>query len=238
MRSAHAARPVGWARLTAAGLLVIASPLLGLAALAIRLTTRGPVLFRAQRAGLDGTAFTMYKLRTMRLQPVEGAAPITSGSDNRIFGVGRILRRLKLDEIPQLANVAGGQMAFVGPRPEDPGIVARYYTGFMRETFTVLPGLTSPGSLAYFAEEGQLPDEPAEAERIYAADLLPRKIALDVVFIRNRSSRYSVEIVLRTLASLVGLHSLFAEHQRWERAQADALLASLGPDTASGEAAQ
>jgi lipopolysaccharide/colanic/teichoic acid biosynthesis glycosyltransferase len=94
----------------------------------------------------------------------------------------------------------------------------------MRETLNVLPGLTSPGSLAYFAEEARLPRSPEEAERFYLEEVLPRKIALDLVYVRNRSLRYDTELVIRTAASIVGAHDVFLRRQAWEAAEAKMLL--------------
>lgn len=204
--------------------LLVCMPALAVAALAIKFSSRGPVLFRASRVGYGGRPFVMYKLRTMHHKPSGARVRITPSGDARIFPAGRWLRRYKVDELPQLANVVRGQMALVGPRPEEPSIVEEHYSCFMRETLTVLPGLTSPGSLAYYAEEASLPDEPSEAERIYVTDLLPKKIALDLVYVRNRSWRYDAELLVRTLASMVGLSRLFAGHQVWENDEAERLL--------------
>ena len=212
-------RPLG--RIVAAGCLVVLSPVMLLAAVGIKLSSRGPVFYRASRVGRHGELFTMLKLRTMRVRPVGVGARITGSSDDRIFPVGRWLRRFKLDELPQLLNVLRGEMAIVGPRPEDPTIVAEHYTSLMRETLNVLPGLTSPGSLTYYADEAALPASAAEAERVYLSDILPRKIALDLVYIRNRSWWYDAEVMLRTTAAIVGWHSLFRRRRAWELAEAE-----------------
>jgi lipopolysaccharide/colanic/teichoic acid biosynthesis glycosyltransferase len=204
--------------------LTFVSPILAAAAVAIKLSSPGPVLFRAPRVGRGGEPFTMFKLRTMHQGPVATGGRITASQDPRIFAVGAWLRRVKLDEVPQLANVALGQMALVGPRPEDPTIVSEHYTPLMRETLDVLPGLTSPGSLAYYADEASLPASPEEAERLYLAEILPRKIALDLVYVRNRSSRYDAELIIRTVASIIGVHGIFRRHAAWEVAEAAQLV--------------
>lgn len=217
-------------RVASVVLLAVSSPVIGVAALAIKASSRGPVLHRARRAGKGCTEFTMLKLRTMRMAAAD--APqirITSVGDPRTFPVGRMLRRFKIDELPQLVNVARGEMAFVGPRPEDATIVAEHYTPFMRESLDVLPGLTSPGSLQYFAEEeGAIPGDPDATERYYLDVLLPKKIALDLVFVQNRSWRYEFGLIVRTVASLVGLRRPFAGKEAWEREQANRLLAASG----------
>jgi lipopolysaccharide/colanic/teichoic acid biosynthesis glycosyltransferase len=215
-------------RLVAAIALLGLSPLLAAAAAAIKLFDGGPVLYRAARAGRFGTPFVMFKFRTMRECNGDAASRITGGDDPRVSAVGRWLRRFKVDELPQLANVVAGQMAIVGPRPEDPTIVAEHYTPLMMSSLDVLPGLTSPGSLAYYAAESALPDDPALAEKVYLTQLLPKTIAMDLVYVRSRSWRYDAEVVLRTLASLAGLHTLFARRRAWEREQAELLLGAAG----------
>ena len=204
--------------LVSAVALVVASPALLLAALGIKRASPGPVLYRAQRAGRDGVAFEMLKLRTMHVTRADGR--ITAAGDPRIFPVGRWLRRTKLDEFPQLWNVLRGDMALVGPRPEDVSIVEEHYNDFMRESLAVPPGVTGPGSLQYFAEERALPSDPAEVERIYLERLLAPKIALDLVYVRHRSVRYQLELILRTLAGIVGARGLFSAREAWESDQA------------------
>jgi lipopolysaccharide/colanic/teichoic acid biosynthesis glycosyltransferase len=196
--------------------------LLVVAALGIKLSDGGPILHRARRAGYAGAAFTMYKLRTMRLTEGEGSR-VTGGGDGRVFAWGRLLRRLKLDELPQLANVARGDMAIVGPRPEDITLVEREYDPWMRRTLEVLPGLTSPGSLDYYAAESELPADSATAERRYLRELLPRKLALDLVYVEHRSTLYDLQLVLRTAAALTGL-DLFPAVRRWEEQEAERIL--------------
>ncbi len=210
--------------------LLLSSPAVAAGAVAIRLSSPGPVLFRAARVGRDGRRFSMLKLRTMHQQPDGVSVRITGGRDPRVFAAGRVLRRIKADEIPQLVNILRGEMTLVGPRPEDPSIVEDYYTPFMLQTLAVLPGLTSPGSLHYYADEARLPDDAVEAEKVYVAELLPRKIALDLVYIRNRSWRYDVEVVVRTIASMVGLTGLSPRRQAWERGEAERLLALSDSD--------
>ena len=164
----------------------------------------------------------MYKFRTMTVaRPGDERARITGGRDTRVFPWGRLLRRLKVDELPQLINVVTGDMAIVGPRPEDPTIVERDYAPWMHETLTVLPGLTSPGTLGYYADESGLPEDPAAAERIYLERLLPRKLAIDLVYVRNRTARYDAMLVVRTLAGVAGLTSLFRRSMTDESARAE-----------------
>lgn len=201
------------------------SPLWFLAVVGIRVCDPGTVLYRARRAGVDGEPFTMFKFRTMRVTAATSAGGrVSSGQDPRVFAWGRFLRRMKIDELPQLVNIAKGDMAIVGPRPEDLSIVQTEYAPWMMETLEVLPGLTSPGSLAYYANEVLIPEDPAEAEQRYLADLLPRKLAIDLVYVRERSLRYDAVLVLRTVGSIAGRHDLFPRQQAHERAEADRIL--------------
>ena len=187
--------------LLAALLLVALSPLLLVAALGIKLMSRGPVLYRAQRAGRANRVFTMYKFRTMHARPNARCSAITAHADPRIFPFGAWLRRLKVDELPQLFNILKGEMAFVGPRPEDPRIVAQHYAPEHFETLRVLPGLASPGSI-YNYTHGEKLLVAGNPEQSYVEHLLPRKLALDLVYVRAASWRYDARIVCRTLLTI------------------------------------
>ncbi len=186
---------------TLAGMALIAmAPLLAVLAIGIRLAGPGPIFYRAQRVGRDRRPFTMYKLRTMRI----GDAPttvITAHGDPRIFPLGRLLRRLKLDELPQLVNILRGEMSIVGPRPEDPSMVKRFYAPFYYKSFDVPPGLTSPGSIyAYTHGEAQL--DLRDAERSYGEQLLPIKMALDLVYVARAGVGYDIALICRTVWTL------------------------------------
>lgn len=203
--------------------LVLTSPALALAAAAIKLSSPGPVLYRATRVGRRGRPFTMLKLRTMHVDS-EHAGQITGGRDPRVFAAGRILRRLKLDEVPQLANVVRGEMSFVGPRPESPDIVERHYRPWMRETLSLPPGIVGPGSLWYFTQEDALPDDAQAAESFYVETLLPQKLARELVFVRQPTGRYRCELVARTLLRIVRLDRLAEPLRLREEAAAERLL--------------
>lgn len=192
-----------WQRVVAGFGLVAGSPVLAAAAVMIKKSDSGPVLYRAARAGVGGRPFLMYKLRTMR-QHADTLGSITAAADARIFPVGRLLRKLKLDELPQLANVVTGDMALVGPRPEAMDIVNDHYRPWMMETLTVPPGITGPGSLHYIEQEKELPADPSEALRVYVETLLPRKLAYELVYVRSRSFRYELQLIGRTLLGVLG----------------------------------
>ena len=188
--------------LLAALALVVTAPLLALAAVGIRRASPGPVLYRAERVGRGGRPFIIYKLRTMHSRRRSDASRITGAHDPRVFPLGAWLRAVKLDELPQLINVLKGEMAIVGPRPEDPAIVARHYDALGRETLTVRPGLASPGSI-YSSTHGDALLTGTDPEAAYAERLLPVKLALDVVYVRHASLAYDARIVGRTLWVIV-----------------------------------
>lgn len=176
--------------------LVAVTPVLAVAAVGIRLAGPGPILYRAQRVGLNNRVFTMYKLRTMRMEQANASA-ITAKDDPRVFPFGGLLRRTKIDELPQLYNILRGDMTIVGPRPEDPRMVERFYAPRHYETLRVLPGLTSPGSLyAYTHGEAQL--DASDSEGCYAERLLPLKLAMDIVYVRRASLSYDLALIVRT----------------------------------------
>jgi lipopolysaccharide/colanic/teichoic acid biosynthesis glycosyltransferase len=177
--------------------LVLASPILAIAALGIRLSSPGPILYYAGRVGRHATLFRMYKFRSMHLQ-ADAMSRISQTNDPRTFYFGAWLRFLKIDELPQLLNIIKGDMAVVGPRAEDPEIVAKYYRPEDFQTLSVPPGLASPGSIFNYTHGEQML-EGENAEQIYARELLPIKLALDRVYLRHASVRYNVRVILRTM---------------------------------------
>jgi lipopolysaccharide/colanic/teichoic acid biosynthesis glycosyltransferase len=183
--------------------LALVAPILALAAVAIRLASPGPVIYRARRAGVGGRPFIMFKLRTMQTRPGRFGGPITRVDDPRVFPLGRLLRSTKIDELPQLVNIFRGEMSLIGPRPEDPELVARYYAPLHRETLTVRPGLTSPGSL-YHDTHGDQVLAAGDPEARYVEWLLPMKLALDLTYVRRASLTYDLALVWRTLVTIAG----------------------------------
>jgi lipopolysaccharide/colanic/teichoic acid biosynthesis glycosyltransferase len=166
-------------------------------AVAVFLDSRGPVIFRAPRIGMGGTAFEMLKFRTMQVG-VAGHA-ISGSGDNRITPVGRFLRAARLDELPQLWNVLRGQMSLVGPRPELKEFVDMHgddYEGILE----VPPGLTGPTQLRYAGVEASLLGMHEDPELYYREHLLPDKVALDLEYARANSLRSDCRVLLQTLA--------------------------------------
>jgi lipopolysaccharide/colanic/teichoic acid biosynthesis glycosyltransferase len=182
--------------------LVMLSPVLLAAAIGIRLSSRGPVFFRAERIGRDGKPFIMHKFRTMHVEQPSDASAITARDDKRVFRWGSWLRRLKIDELPQLFDILRGKMSVVGPRPEDPKIVRLYYAPEHRKTLMVRPGLASPGSI-YNYTHGERLIGNQDPEGDYLQKLLPVKLALELVYVRRASLLYDFQIILRTMSVIV-----------------------------------
>jgi lipopolysaccharide/colanic/teichoic acid biosynthesis glycosyltransferase len=178
----------------AAVLLLVSAPLLAVAALAIRLESRGPVFYRQRRVGRHGRPFELWKLRTM----VPGAESMGAGiyvveGDPRITRVGRMLRRFSLDELPNLLNVLQGDMAMVGPRPTVQEQVERY-TERQRRRLDVKPGITG---WAQINGRTSLP--------------WPARIELDVWYVEHRSLRLDLRILARTARMLASGQGLYSE---------------------------
>jgi len=184
-------------------LLVVASPLLGVLGVIIKATSKGPVVFTQERVGRGHRLFTIYKLRTMVERAEIVGAKITSEDDERITGVGRFLRRTKLDELPQFWNVVKGDMAFVGPRPEVPEFVRRFSDDY-HEILRVRPGLTDLASLKYVSEATVLARSESPEED-YVNTILPDKIALAKEYLRQRSLWLDLKIVLGTVARIASV---------------------------------
>jgi lipopolysaccharide/colanic/teichoic acid biosynthesis glycosyltransferase len=177
--------------------LIVTSPLIAAAAIAVRLDSAGPAFYSGRRAGREGKPFRIHKLRTM-----QAGAPgpsITAGDDPRITRTGRFLRRTKIDELPQLLNVVKGEMSLVGPRPEDPDYVA-LYTPEQRRLLAVRPGITGPAALAFADEEAIL--SGGDGERRYIEQLMLRKLALELAYMEKATFASDLTILLRTAGVL------------------------------------
>lgn len=179
------------------------SPLLLLLAILVAVTSRGGILFRQTRIGLNGTPFTILKFRSMR--PVDGAEAgrFDAGDSSRVTSMGRFLRRTKLDELPQLFNVLGGSMSVVGPRPEVERWTREYPERWAR-VHTVRPGLTDLASIE-FRDEEKLLREATDPEACYRDVVLPQKLAFYEAYADNHPVFGDIVIVLRTVMMLIGV---------------------------------
>jgi lipopolysaccharide/colanic/teichoic acid biosynthesis glycosyltransferase len=185
---------------SAAGLVLLACPF-AVMALAIKLSSTGPVFYRQQRIGRGERPFCLYKFRTMRVR-ADGPL-ITVEGDPRITRVGRALRRWKLDELPQLWNVLRGDMSVIGPRPEV-GRLVRYYTPEQRRILEHTPGLAGLSQLVYPHEADVLQGYP-NPEEVYRQHLMPKKLSVDLEYERSRTFRSDLLLLTEIiLLSLIG----------------------------------
>ncbi len=186
--------------LSLAALLVL-SPVMIIAALGILISDPGPVIYKAKRMGRDMVPVTMYKFRTMRAGSDKQGA-ITAANDKRVFAWGEILRKTKIDELPQLINILKGEMSIVGPRPEDVDIVNEFYTEKEKLTLKVLPGLACPGSIFNYTH-GDKYLSGDDAQSAYTDRFLHIKLALDLYYLRHWSLIYDISLIIRTVQAII-----------------------------------
>ena len=185
----------------ALGLLALA-PLMILIAVLVRMSSRGPVLYRQQRVGRDLVPFSILKFRTMVVDADKLGLPLTAGRDPRITSVGHLLRKTKLDELPQLINVFRGEMSLVGPRPEVPKYVELFRDRFAR-VLVVRPGITDLASIKY-RDESEVLAEADDPERAYVEQILPDKLGLAEEYVGRLSLPLDLWILGRTFLKLFG----------------------------------
>lgn len=177
--------------------IVFLLPLFAITALVIRAKDGSPVLFKQERVGKNGKIFKILKYRTMSVKQKENSSQITVGEDQRITKTGRTLRKLKIDELPQLFNVLKGEMSFVGPRPE----VKKYvdlYDDLQKEILKIKPGITELASLKYY-NESEILGASDDPEREYIEKIMPDKIMLNLQYIKKMGLFYNIGIILRTI---------------------------------------
>ncbi len=171
-------------------------------AVAVKLGSRGPVLFRQQRVGRGGRLFTILKFRSMVADAHRRGPAVTAGRDPRITAVGRFLRRTKLDELPQLWNVLTGDMSLVGPRPEVPEYVAHYPPHLKDKVLSVPPGITADAAIEFLDEEEALRgvDDP---HAHYIEQVLPRKLELYERYVDEWTLRSDLKTLIRTFLAML-----------------------------------
>ncbi|WP_323100630.1 sugar transferase [Intrasporangium sp. YIM S08009] len=181
------------------GLLAL-SPVLAVLAAAVRIESHGPAMFRQERVGLNGQTFRIHKFRTMQVK--HDGRLVSSTGDARVTRVGRILRKAKLDELPQLIDVLRGHMSLVGPRPEVPLYVAQWPDDRRRIILSVRPGITDPASIEFRneADELALAEDP---EVYYVRELLPRKTAAYVDYVHSQSLRKDLSVLAQTVRAVI-----------------------------------
>ncbi len=203
--------------------LVAALPLMAAVAVAIRVSMPGPIMFRQLRVGRDAQPFSIFKFRTMLMPKPGRVLSVTRRGDSRITPLGRILRRLKLDELPQLFNVLRGDMSLVGPRPDVPEFIAMLSPEY-RPILALRPGVTGWATLHFRDEEGILAAVPeGELSSHYVNSVLPAKARLDLGYAKSASFLGDLRIVLQTV---IGTHS---------KLKTDLIPAVLLPDSGSSK---
>lgn len=182
------------------GLLAL-SPILIAIALKIKKEDGGAALYRGQRVGKDGRQFNIYKFRTMVVNAEQIGGPSTSEDDPRVTQISKVLRKYKLDELPQLINVLKGEMSMVGPRPEVPSEVETY-TEEERRVLTVKPGITDWASIA-FRNEGEILKGSADPHQAYREKIRPEKLRLALSYIDDVSLKTDAMIIMKTVKTVL-----------------------------------
>ena len=169
-------------------------------AVIIKLTSKGPVLFKQERVTTYGRRFRIWKFRTMTVGADQKGALVTSAHDNRITGIGATLRKFRLDELPQAFHVLSGKMSFVGTRPEVVKYVERY-TPEMMATLLMPAGITSLASIRFKDEDAMIGDvsDPDEVDRIYVEEILPKKMTYNLEYISRFGFRRDIYLMLSTV---------------------------------------
>jgi lipopolysaccharide/colanic/teichoic acid biosynthesis glycosyltransferase len=177
--------------------LAILWPIFVVIAVLIKLDDRGPVFFRQERIGLNGKPFGMWKFRTMVTDAEKLGKQLTIGRDPRITRIGHLLRKSKLDELPQLVNVLVGEMSLVGPRPEV-GHYVGLYTPEQQSVLELSPGITDPASICY-RDEAEILAQASDPEATYINEIMPEKIRLNLEYAMQSSAVSDFMVIMQTL---------------------------------------
>lgn len=175
-------------------------PLAFIVSLLIFLTSPGSILYRSERIGKNGQRFILYKFRTMVPNAQALGPSLTHRNDPRVTRIGRLLRKTKFDEFPQVINVLRGEMSIVGPRPEIPDYVS-LYSPKQRGVLHMKPGLTSLAQVVYRKEEMLLPE--GDTESYYVREVLPRKLASDLYYVQHWSLLLDIRVFVMGILSLL-----------------------------------
>jgi lipopolysaccharide/colanic/teichoic acid biosynthesis glycosyltransferase len=181
--------------------LLILLPVFMLIAIWIKLGSKGPVFFKQQRIGKGQQPFYILKFRTMIVDAERLGKQITVGKDPRITRSGHLLRKYKLDELPQLVNVLLGQMSFVGPRPEVPYYV-NYYNEQQKAVLSIRPGITDWASIKY-RDENALLNSAEQPETLYIEKIMPDKLNINLQYLQSASLKKDIQIIFQTLHKIL-----------------------------------
>lgn len=180
--------------------LIILSPVIAGIAIAIKKGSKGPLLYKGTRVGMNGEPFQMLKFRTMVVDADKIGGSSTPEDDPRVTPIGKMLRKYKLDELPQLINVFKGDMSFVGPRPQVQWAVD-LYTPEERQILKVRPGITDEASLK-FSNEAEILKGSKDPDKDYIEKIHPEKMRLSLEYVRNRSFSGDISIIARTAGAI------------------------------------
>ena len=176
---------------------LLLTPFLFILAIIVKGSSKGPIIYKQKRVGLDFKPFTMYKFRSMVVNNAEKHQLVTAAGDQRITPIGKFLRRYKLDELPQLINVIKGDMSLVGPRPEVMKYI-QYYEEDYRTVLSIRPGITDNAAIAFKNEEDIL-SKYKDTESAYIKKIMPEKITLYKKYIKKQSLLNDVVLILKTI---------------------------------------
>lgn len=180
--------------------IVLSAPFILLVAVLIKLYDRGPVFYMAPRVGLNGKMFRMYKFRSMVVNADKLGPSSTANDDKRLTGVGRFLRKYKLDEMPQMFNVLLGDMSIVGPRPQIKWAVDQYNEE-EKKILSIKPGITDYASIR-FHNEGEILAGAEDPDKAYMELIHPEKMRLSLLYLQQRSLATDMKIIWQTFLKL------------------------------------
>ena len=182
--------------------IIVLSPIMLIVVIIIKATSKGPVLFRQRRLTLNMKEFTIYKFRSMRTDFDKDAKGIqVKGSSTAITPIGKIIRKTKLDELPQLFNILLGDMSFIGPRPELPRRL-KYYSEEDKGIFKVRSGISSPASIV-FSDEEYLMNQVEDPEKFYIEQIMPYKIELNLYYVKTRNFWNDIYLIIATFLKIL-----------------------------------
>ena len=181
--------------------LIILSPLFFFISILVKLDSKGPIFFKQVRIGYKWKKFYVCKFRTMIENAEKVGERLTSNNDIRITKIGRLLRKYKIDEFPQLINVFKGEMSFVGPRPELPEYVEVFRNDY-DYILKVKPGITDFASIK-FRDESKLINNSKNAENIYINEILPKKIKMYKKYVKNNSLKLDIYLIILTIFYII-----------------------------------
>lgn len=166
----------------------------------IKLTSEGPIVYKQLRTGHKEKNFYIYKFRTMTIGS-DKTGSITIGNDKRITNIGKVLRKMKIDEFPQLINIFKGEMTFVGPRPDTPEYT-KYYKKFNSNYFELMPGITGKASI-YLSNEEELMSKIANPQKFYIEEIIPKKVELNNYHLKHFSIVDNFKVMIETVIKVV-----------------------------------